>query len=132
MGAVARELPFWHLPHAAPGACKGLPVIANGAPTRYTQRSDARERVDTFRMTRGLPTCERAPFFYSVVRGCMVQVQLSDTDRIEWALKTFKKQVQKSGILRELRRRRHHVKPSEARQLKAKAARRRKVQKQTY
>ncbi|HEX8943038.1 MAG TPA: 30S ribosomal protein S21 [Gemmatimonadaceae bacterium] len=62
----------------------------------------------------------------------MVQVQLSDTDRIEWALKTFKKQVQKSGILRELRRRRHHVKPSEARQLKAKAARRRKVQKQTY
>jgi small subunit ribosomal protein S21 len=62
----------------------------------------------------------------------MVQVQLSDTDRIEWALKTFKKQVQNSGILRELRRRRHHVKPSEARQLKAKAARRRKVQKQTY
>ncbi|HEV8499134.1 MAG: 30S ribosomal protein S21 [Gemmatimonas sp.] len=62
----------------------------------------------------------------------MVQVQLSDTDRIEWALKTFKKQVQKSGILRELRRRRHHVKPSEARQLKAKAARRRKVQRQPY
>jgi small subunit ribosomal protein S21 len=62
----------------------------------------------------------------------MVQVLLSDTDRIEWALKTFKKQVQKSGILRELRRRRHHVKPSEARQLKAKAARRRKVQRQPY
>jgi len=62
----------------------------------------------------------------------MVQVDLSDTDRIEWALKTFKKQVQKSGILRELRRRRHHVKPSEARQLKAKAARRRKVQRQPY
>jgi len=62
----------------------------------------------------------------------MVQVQLSDTDRIEWALKTFKKQVQKSGILRELRRRRHHVKPSEARQLKAKAARRRKVQREPY
>lgn len=52
----------------------------------------------------------------------MVQVQLSDTDRIEWALKTFKKQVQKSGLLRELRRRRAYVKPSEARQLKAKAA----------
>ena len=62
----------------------------------------------------------------------MVQVQLSDTDRIEWALKTFKKQVQKTGILRELRRLRHHVKPSEARQLKAKAARRRKVQRQPY
>ena len=58
----------------------------------------------------------------------MVQIDLSDTDRIEWALKAFKKQVQKSGILRELRRRRHHVKPSEARQLKEKAARRRHVQ----
>lgn len=58
----------------------------------------------------------------------MVQIDLSDTDRIEWALKAFKKQVQKSGILRELRRRRHHVKPSEARQLKEKAARRRQVQ----
>jgi ribosomal protein S21 len=32
--------------------------------------------------------------------------------------------MQKSGILRELRRRRHHVKPSEARQIKSKAAQR--------
>ena len=56
----------------------------------------------------------------------MVELKLDETDRIEWALKTFKRKVQKSGILRELRRRRHHVKPSEARQLKAKAARRRR------
>ncbi|HEX7019590.1 MAG TPA: 30S ribosomal protein S21 [Gemmatimonadaceae bacterium] len=56
----------------------------------------------------------------------MTEIILSDTDRIEWALKAFKRQVQKSGVLRELRRRRHHVKPSEARQLKAKAALRRK------
>jgi small subunit ribosomal protein S21 len=56
----------------------------------------------------------------------MVQIDIGDSDRIEWALKAFKRQVQKSGILRELRRRQHHVKPSEARQLKAKAARRRK------
>ncbi|HET7374813.1 MAG TPA: 30S ribosomal protein S21 [Gemmatimonadaceae bacterium] len=52
----------------------------------------------------------------------MPEVQLGEGDRIEWALKTFKKQVQKSGLLRELRRRRAYVKPSEARQLKAKAA----------
>ena len=51
-------------------------------------------------------------------------VVLDETDRIEWALKAFKRQVQKSGILRELRRRRHHVKPSEARQIKSKAAQR--------
>jgi len=54
----------------------------------------------------------------------MPEIQLADTDRLDWALKTFKRQMQKSGILRELRRRRHHVKPSEARQLKSKAAQR--------
>jgi small subunit ribosomal protein S21 len=52
------------------------------------------------------------------------EILLSDTDGIDWALKTFKRQMQKSGILRELRRRRHHVKPSEARQIKSKAAQR--------
>ena len=54
----------------------------------------------------------------------MPEIILNETDRIEWALKTFKRQMQKSGILRELRRRRHHVKPSEARQIKSKAAQR--------
>jgi len=54
----------------------------------------------------------------------MPEIILNDTDRIDWALKTFKRQMQKSGILRELRRRRHHVKPSEARQIKSRAAQR--------
>ena len=54
----------------------------------------------------------------------MPEIHLSETDRLDWALKTFKRQVQKSGVLRELRRRRHHVKPSEARQIKSKAAKR--------
>lgn len=54
----------------------------------------------------------------------MPEIHLNETDRLEWALKTFKRQVQKSGILRELRKRRHHVKPSEARQIKSKAAQR--------
>jgi small subunit ribosomal protein S21 len=54
----------------------------------------------------------------------MPEIHLTETDRLDWALKTFKRQVQKAGILRELRRRRHHVKPSEARQIKAKAAQR--------
>ena len=56
----------------------------------------------------------------------MPEIELAETDRLDWALKAFKRQVQKSGILRELRRRRHHVKPSEARQLKSKAAQRAK------
>ena len=55
----------------------------------------------------------------------MIELVLNETDRIEWALKAFKRKVQKSGILKELRRRRHHVKPSAARQLKSQAARRR-------
>jgi small subunit ribosomal protein S21 len=42
----------------------------------------------------------------------------------DWALKVFKRTMLQSGILRELRRRRHHVKPSEARSIKSKAAKR--------
>jgi small subunit ribosomal protein S21 len=56
----------------------------------------------------------------------MVEMQLDDADRLDWALKAFKKRVQKAGILQDLRRKRHYVKPSEARQQKAAAARRRK------
>ncbi|HEX6050051.1 MAG TPA: 30S ribosomal protein S21 [Gemmatimonadaceae bacterium] len=55
----------------------------------------------------------------------MVEVTLSETDRLDWALKSFKKKVLKSGILKDLRKKRHYVKPSEAKQLKAAAARRR-------
>lgn len=55
----------------------------------------------------------------------MIEVKLDEGDRLEWALKAFKKKVLKSGILKELRRKRHYVKPSEARQLKSAAARRR-------
>ena len=51
----------------------------------------------------------------------MIEVRLSDTDSLERALKVFKKKLQKSGLLRELRRRRHYVKPSEARALKTAA-----------
>lgn len=54
----------------------------------------------------------------------MPEIHLEDTDRIDWALKSFKKKMQKSGILAALRRKRYYVKPSEARQLKSKAARR--------
>ena len=55
----------------------------------------------------------------------MIEVTLEEGDRLDWALKAFKKKVLRSGLLKDLRRRRHYVKPSEARQLKAAAARRR-------
>ena len=56
----------------------------------------------------------------------MVEQQITETDRLDWALKAFKKKVLRSGLLKDLRRRRHYVKPSEARQLKAAEARRRR------
>jgi small subunit ribosomal protein S21 len=52
------------------------------------------------------------------------EIFLEENDRIDWALKLFKRQMQTAGILMELRRRRHYVKPSAARQLKSKAAQR--------
>ena len=57
--------------------------------------------------------------------AAMIEVRLEESDRLDWALKTFKNKVLKSGILKDLRRKRHYVKPSEARQLKMAAARRR-------
>jgi small subunit ribosomal protein S21 len=54
----------------------------------------------------------------------MPEIILADDDRLDWALKMFKRAMQKAGVLREIRRRRHFVKPSEARVLKAKAAER--------
>lgn len=58
----------------------------------------------------------------------MIEVRLGDDDRLDWALKQFKRKVQKAGILNDLRRRRHYTKPSEARQLKEANARRRQRQ----
>jgi small subunit ribosomal protein S21 len=58
--------------------------------------------------------------------GSVIEVRLDESDRLEHALKLFKRKVQKAGLLKELRQRRHYVKPSAARQLKAAAARRRR------
>lgn len=55
----------------------------------------------------------------------MIEVHLEDGDRIDAALRVFKKKVQRAGVLQDLRRKRHYVKPSEARQLKSAAAQRR-------
>jgi small subunit ribosomal protein S21 len=52
------------------------------------------------------------------------EIHLSEGDGIDWALKVFKRRVLQAGILREVRKRRHHVKPSDARRLKSQAAQR--------
>ncbi len=55
----------------------------------------------------------------------MIEIRLEEGDRIDWALKSFKRMVQRAGVLAEVRRRRHYVKPSVAKQLKSDAAQRR-------
>ena len=56
----------------------------------------------------------------------MIEVRLGEDDRLDVALKAFKRKVQRAGILKDLRRKRYYVKPSEARQLKEAAAERRR------
>jgi small subunit ribosomal protein S21 len=55
----------------------------------------------------------------------MPHVELKENDGVEWAIRQFRRQVQKAGILKEVRLRRHYVKPSAAKRLKAQAAARR-------
>jgi small subunit ribosomal protein S21 len=79
---------------------------------------------------RGPGTCAGAPLLLppepNQREGSVIEVRLDESDRLEHALKLFKRKVQKAGLLKELRQRRHYVKPSAARQLKAAAARRRR------
>ena len=56
----------------------------------------------------------------------MTELLLGEEDRLDWALKKFRKLVERSGVLRDLRKHRHYVKPSHARRLKEAEAQRRK------
>ncbi len=56
----------------------------------------------------------------------MIEIIVGETDSVEWAIKTFRRKVQRSGILRDLRKKRYYVKPSDAKRAKAAAAVRRK------
>ena len=54
----------------------------------------------------------------------MSQVMVDSNEPIDKALKRFKKECQKAGILAELRRREHFEKPSVVRKRKVEAAKR--------
>ena len=56
----------------------------------------------------------------------MSEITIKESDSIEWAVKAFRRKVQRSGVLREVRQRRHYTKPSLARRLKRIAAKRRR------
>ncbi len=55
----------------------------------------------------------------------MTEIIIGDNDRVDWAIKSFRRKVQRSGILKELRQKRYYMKPSEAKRKKAQAAARR-------
>lgn len=55
----------------------------------------------------------------------MPGVKVKENESFESALKRFKKQCEKAGILSELRKREHYCKPSVKRKRKALAARKR-------
>lgn len=59
----------------------------------------------------------------------MTQIDLSETDRLEWAIKAFRRKVQRAGILLDLKKKRHYTKPSLAKRLKTAAAERRRKKK---
>jgi small subunit ribosomal protein S21 len=60
----------------------------------------------------------------------MPGVRVKDVEPFEFALKKFKKQCEKAGIVSEMRKREHYEKPSIKRKKKAIAARKRALKKQ--
>lgn len=59
----------------------------------------------------------------------MPGVTLNDSDNFDIALRKFKKQCEKAGILSELKKRQHYEKPSVHRKKKEAAARKRLMKK---
>ena len=56
----------------------------------------------------------------------MAEIRVGKNESLESALRRFKRQIQRSGVLSEARRREHYEKPSVKRKKKSEAARRRR------
>jgi small subunit ribosomal protein S21 len=61
----------------------------------------------------------------------MIEIRVKDNENFEAALRRFKKEVQQSGVLSEMRRREHYEKPSVKKKLKILAARK-KARKRSF
>jgi len=57
----------------------------------------------------------------------MTWVRVKENEPIDSAIRRFKKQCEKAGIMKELRKRQHYEKPSVRRKKKAIAARKRAI-----
>lgn len=56
----------------------------------------------------------------------MSEIRVKDNETLDSALKRFKRQCAKAGVLAEVRKREHYEKPSVRRKKKSEAARKRK------
>lgn len=56
----------------------------------------------------------------------MAEIHVKDDESLDSALRRFKKQCARSGVLAEVRKREHYEKPSVKRKKKSEAARKRK------
>ena len=56
----------------------------------------------------------------------MSEIKLKDNESLDNALKRFKRQCARNGVLQEVRKREHYEKPSVKRKKKSEAARKRK------
>ncbi|MBQ7160659.1 MAG: 30S ribosomal protein S21 [Clostridia bacterium] len=56
----------------------------------------------------------------------MAEIKVKENESLDSALRRFKRQCQRSGVLAELRKREHYEKPSVKRKKKSEAARKRK------
>jgi small subunit ribosomal protein S21 len=65
-------------------------------------------------------------FFWLSRKVIVIEIVLAENDRLDWALKQFRRRMLRSGRFKDMKRKRFYVKPSEARKAKQKAASRRK------
>jgi small subunit ribosomal protein S21 len=56
----------------------------------------------------------------------MAEIRIKDNESLDSALRRFKRQCAKAGVLQEVRKREHYEKPSVKRKKKSEAARKRK------
>nr|WP_283205608.1 30S ribosomal protein S21 [Garciella nitratireducens] len=57
---------------------------------------------------------------------CVSEIKVGENESLESALRRFKRQCARSGVLSEVRKREHYEKPSVKRKKKSEAARKRK------
>ncbi len=94
------------------------------APLRRQQ--SRRQPIEIF--DRGIGDWVGSRVFLALFRGgVMVEVVLGENDSLDWALKKFRRKMIRSGLFKDMKKRRYYEKPSEARKRKAAAAKRRRA-----